>query len=341
MTPSTPRPADPAPVLAIEDLRIRFVTRDGAVRAVNGLSLSVGRGETLGIVGESGSGKSQTFLAAMGLLARNARVEGSIRFEGREMIGAGPRALNAVRGKRMTMIFQDPMTSLTPHMRIGRQLTEVLEHHEGLSREAARARAVEMLELARIPDARARLASYPHEFSGGMRQRVMIALALLTNPALVIADEPTTALDVTVQAQILALLARMTASGETSVILISHDLGVIAGLCDRVVVMYAGEVMEEGPAEALFANPQHPYTRGLLRSVPRLDRAGGDLVPIAGQPPDLEALPPGCPFAPRCPHVFDRCHTEHPALRPAAAVPSWRKACHLDGFETPPQREGA
>ncbi|MBI1238768.1 MAG: ATP-binding cassette domain-containing protein [Alphaproteobacteria bacterium] len=318
-------------LLSVRDLSVRFETPDGTVNAVNGIGLDVAPGECVGIVGESGSGKSQTFLALMGLIASNGTVTGSARFQGTELVGLPPRRLNQIRGAKMAMIFQDPMTSLTPHMRVCQQLSEVLVRHRGLSHDEARAKALAALDQVRIPDAKNRLDQYPHEFSGGMRQRVMIAIALLCEPALLIADEPTTALDVTVQAQILDLLGDLRRRMGMAIILITHDLGIVAGLCDRVNVMYAGAFCETAPVGPLFRAPQHPYTRGLLSSVPRPDQRGGALTAIAGQPPNLQMLPPGCPFAPRCAYRFDRCDTERPLLREAGA-PAHLKSCHLGGF---------
>ena len=277
------------PVLSIEDLKIDFQTYDGVVNAVRGVSLQVERGEVLGVVGESGSGKSQTFMAVMGLLAANGRLSGSAKFQGQEILGLKPRALNKIRGSKMTMIFQDPLTALTPHVRIGEQIAEPLRLHLGMSDKAARAHAKDWLQRVRIPDAARRLDQYPHELSGGMRQRVMIAGAMACSPELLIADEPTTALDVTVQAEILDLMAELGRETGTAMVLITHDMGVIARLADRVCVMKNGAYVEEGPAEAIFAAPKDPYTQALLAAIPRLDRAdrGGrpTLEPVAADAP--------------------------------------------------------
>jgi oligopeptide transport system ATP-binding protein len=316
------------PVLDIRDLEVRFATPDGVVEAVNKVSLAVEASETVGIVGESGSGKSQVFMSVMGLLASNGKATGSVKFQGEEILGRRPRELNRIRGSRMSMIFQDPMTSLNPYLSIERQLTEVLETHRGMSAKHARQAAVAMLERVQIPEADRRISLYPFEFSGGMRQRAMIAMALLCQPELLIADEPTTALDVTVQAQILELIAELKRAGKTAFVVITHDLGVIAGLCDRVLVMYAGRIVESGPVRDIFKNPQHPYTAGLLASMPRLDeREASRLATIPGQPPNLQRLPPGCAYSDRCPRVFEPCRAERPLLRPFA--PERTKACHL------------
>ena len=317
-----------AAVLEVEDLTTRFATPDGEVAAVSGVGFEIEAGESVGVVGESGSGKTQAFLSVMGLLARNGRCTGSARFHGQELLGLPARRLNEIRGVKLAMVFQDPMTSLNPHLKIARQMTEVLIEHRGLSEREARRRSLELLERVGIPAARQRIDLYPHEFSGGMRQRVMIATALLCEPELVIADEPTTALDVTVQAQILELLRQLQRELGMAIVLITHDLGVVAGLADRVLVMYAGRIVEQGPAPPLFEDPQHPYTLGLLRSMPRLDAAmGGELSAIPGQPPNLQGLPAGCAFRERCAFAFERC-VERPELRGFADAR--RKACHLE-----------
>ncbi len=318
-----------AALLEVEDLTTRFATPEGEVAAVSGVSFAIAEGAAVGVVGESGSGKTQLFLSLMGLIARNGRCSGSARFGGEELLGRRRRELDRIRGVRLAMIFQDPMTSLNPYLRISRQMTEVLIEHRGISERDARRRALELLDLVGIPAAARRIDLYPHEFSGGMRQRVMIAMALLCGPALLIADEPTTALDVTVQAQILELLRTLQRETGMAVVLITHDLGVVAGLCERVLVMYAGRIVEDAPVDPLFADPQHPYTLGLLGSMPRLDEASAqELRTIAGQPPNLQALPAGCAFRDRCGFAFARCAAERPLLRELA--PGRRKACHLD-----------
>jgi oligopeptide transport system ATP-binding protein len=314
-------------LLAVDDLRVEFWTQRGTVHAVNGISFEIGAGETLGIVGESGCGKSVTALAILGILPRAARVVGGrAEFGGRNLLALTDRELRRIRGKEIAMVFQDPMTSLNPVLTIGRQLREAIETHLGLERKAAETRAAELLDQVGIPSPRARLADYPHQFSGGMRQRAMIAMALACEPKLLIADEPTTALDVTIQAQILDLLRTLVAERDTALILITHDLGVVAGMCERVHVMYAGMVMEEGPAESVFATPRHPYTLGLLQSVPRLDTPRGrKLHPIEGAPRDMLRPPSACPFAPRCIYEVPDSRREVPRLREVG--PGHRVAC--------------
>jgi oligopeptide/dipeptide ABC transporter ATP-binding protein len=308
--------ASDQPLLSVEDLRVHFWTGGGTVHAVNGISFDIGPGETLGIVGESGCGKSVTALALLGLLPRAGRVRsGSATFDGRDLLRLSQRALRRVRGRQIAMIFQDPMTSLNPVLTIGRQLREPLETHFGMSRKAATARAAELLDRVGIPSPDARISDYPHQFSGGMRQRAMIAMALACRPKLMIADEPTTALDVTIQAQILALLRELVAEERTALILITHDLGVVAGMCERVNVMYAGMFMETGSADQLFASPRHPYTLGLLQSVPRLDAARrSKLQPIEGAPRDMLRPPSACPFQPRCRYEVEQSRLEVPPL---------------------------
>jgi oligopeptide transport system ATP-binding protein len=309
------------PLLSVRDLRVSFKTDDGLVEAVRGVSFDLSRGETLGIVGESGSGKSVTNLALMGLIPRPPGViaGGTAIFDGKDLLTMSPPELMSIRGRRIGMIFQDPMTALNPLMTVGQQLTEVTRRHLGLSATAANRRAAEMLEMVGISSPDSRLRDYPHQFSGGMRQRVMIAMALSCEPDVLIADEPTTALDVTIQAQILELLADLQKRRGTSIILITHDLGVVAGVCDRVMVMYAGRVVERASVQPLFAQPKHPYTLGLLRSLPRLDRDHSQqLDAIAGQPPDMTRIPPGCSFRPRCPLAVTKCVTDDPPLREVA-----------------------
>ena len=318
-------------LLEIDNLAVTFETGDGEVNAVNGVSFGINRGETLAIVGESGSGKSQTAFAAMGLLARNGRASGEVRFDGTDLLKLPPKALNRIRAEEIAMIFQDPMTSLNPYMRISEQMAEVLQLHKGMGKRQALAEAVRMLDAVRIPDAASRIGNFPHEFSGGMRQRIMIAMALLCRPRLLIADEPTTALDVTVQAQILQLLAEIRREFGTAIILITHDLGIVADACDRTLVMYGGQIMEEGATEDLFASPAHPYTAGLLKAVPRLDRDEDELQTIAGEPPDMSRLPAGCPFSPRCPVVKNHCPVVRPDL--VEFAPGRSRACHAEPQE--------
>lgn len=301
-------------IFRTEDLTVRFDTPDGEVRAVSGLNLEIAAGETVAIVGESGSGKSQTFLSVMGLLAKNGRVSGKAVLEGRDLLAMSQRELDIYRGRDISMVFQDPMTGLNPSLKISRQLTETLEVHQGCTRQEADARAIAMLDSVGIPDPKRRFRMYPHELSGGMRQRVMIAMALLCAPKLLVADEPTTALDVTIQAQILELFAELKARFNTALVLISHDLGVVAGLADRVFVMYAGRVVEEAPVDDLFENPKHPYTKALLASTPRIDTDLDSLEPIPGRPPNLQRLPKGCAFAARCSFVEDQCRDIRPPL---------------------------
>ncbi|MCW8331678.1 ABC transporter ATP-binding protein [Photobacterium sp. SDRW27] len=302
-------------LLDVKDLRVEFTTQDGIVTAVNDLNFSLKQGETLGIVGESGSGKSQTVFAIMGLLAKNGIISGSAKFEGREILNLSERELNKIRAEQIAMIFQDPMTSLNPYMKVSDQLMEVLMLHKGMGRAEAFEESVRMLDAVKIPEARKRITMYPHEFSGGMRQRVMIAMALLCRPKLLIADEPTTALDVTVQAQIMEMLNELKSDFNTAIIMITHDLGVVAGSCDKVLVMYAGRTMEYGKINEIFYKPSHPYTEGLLKAIPRLDTEGEELPTIPGNPPNLLRLPVGCPYQERCHRASSRCTQEAPALK--------------------------
>lgn len=313
-------------LLDITNLSVRFRTNDGEVRAVSDVSLSVEQGETLGIVGESGSGKSQLSFAIMGLLARNGAATGSVRFDGDEILNAKPKVINRIRAEKMAMIFQDPMTSLNPYMRVADQMAEVLTLHKGLSKREAVAESVRMLDAVRIPDAKGRIRLYPHEFSGGMRQRVMIAMALLCRPKLLIADEPTTALDVTVQAQIMQLLSDLRRDFGMAMILITHDLGVVAGSCERVAVMYGGRIRETGPVGPIFAEPALPYTQGLLDAIPRVDQEDEELRAIPGQPPNMSRPPAGCAFEPRCPYRRPVCAEIDPPLEDFA--PGRARACH-------------
>ena len=317
-------------LLEIKDLHVSFPTIDGLVKAVRGVSFSVDRGQTLGIVGESGSGKSVTSLAIMGLLNRAfADVSGEILFEGADLLKMSPKQLRNVRGRDVSMIFQDPFACLHPMYRVGSQIAEAVRAHERVSRRAAHERAVTLLHAVGIPNAEVRARDYPHQFSGGMRQRAMIAMALVHNPSVLIADEPTTALDVTVQAQILELIEKVKTDYDVGVILITHDLGVVAETASHVLVMYGGQAMEYGPAHEVFAAAQHPYTWGLLESMPSVERRMETLVPIEGSPPSLLNKPPGCPFHPRCRYRFERCDKEPVALAP---VPDGHlDACLLSG----------
>ena len=318
-------------LLTVKDLKVSFNTEDGVVHAVEGVSYEVEPGKTLGIVGESGSGKTVGTLTIMGLTrAANTQISGQAIFDGEDLLSASEQHMRAIRGDEIAMIFQDPLSSLHPFFTIGAQLVEAIQVHNKVSKAAARTRSAELLTMVGLSDARDRLSSYPHEFSGGMRQRVMIAMALANEPRLLIADEPTTALDVTVQAQILELIAELQAETGTAMIIITHDLGVVAEVADEIAVMYAGRIVEQASAAELFANPQHPYTRGLLASIPRLDRdRSSGLDPIAGRPPSLIAPPSGCAFHPRCPRAFDRCPAELPPLEPVTAGSKHLVACLL------------
>jgi oligopeptide/dipeptide ABC transporter ATP-binding protein len=316
-----------APLLEVKDLCVDFPTDDGVVHAVRGVSFRLEAGTVLAIVGESGSGKSVTSLAIMGLLPKTARVSGSIRYRGAELVGLRDRAHAKLRGKEIAMIFQDPMTSLNPVYRIGWQLAEAVQAHQGLSRSDARSRAVDLLRLVGIPKPEERARNYPHEFSGGMRQRVVIAMAVANDPDLIIADEPTTALDVTVQAQILETMETARRSTQAAMLLITHDLGVVAGSADEVLVMYAGRPVEIGSVDDIYYRPRMPYTVGLLGALPRLDQVdGGRLVPVRGAPPSLINLPPGCPFSPRCPLSGEWCNEQEPTL--GTVGPGHLAACH-------------
>jgi peptide/nickel transport system ATP-binding protein len=320
-------------LLEVEDLRVAFATDDGVVRAVDGVSFALGEGEVLAIVGESGSGKSATVMTLLGLTrVAGARVEGSARLLGRELLDAPEAELRRVRGGQIGMVFQDPMSSLNPVQRVGDQIAEQIRAHDhSATRAQAHERAVEQMERMSIPRARARARAYPHEFSGGMRQRVMLAMALSCAPRVVIADEPTTALDVTIQAQILDQFRRVAAEGETGIILVTHDLGVVADVADRVAVMYAGQVVEHGRADELFYDPQHPYAWGLLGSIARVDRARPERLPaIPGAPPSLLDPPAGCRFHPRCPHRFDRCASVPPLESRLTHSPGHLDRCWLE-----------
>ena len=326
-------------MLEVKDLHVTFASPDGPVHAVRGLDLSVADGEALGIVGESGSGKSVSMLAVMGLLPRNARITGSVRFRGEELLGRPESEWRRLRGGKLAMIFQDPMTSLNPVLTVGFQIAEAIEaHHPDANRKSTMGRAAELLDLVGIPNAQARAHQYPHEFSGGMRQRAMIAMAMANDPDVLVADEPTTALDVTIQAQILRVLARAQEATGAAIVLITHDLGMVAGTADRVVVMYAGRAVETGGIYDVFGHPRHPYTLGLLASLPRLDETGQErLVPIPGSPPSMVHPPPACAFHPRCPFAQPMCREETPLLRPIGGTAQC-SACHfaedLDGLRS-------
>ena len=315
-------------LLEVENLTVAFPTDEGIVQAVRGVSFTLEPGRVLGIAGESGSGKSVTTLAIMGLLPRSARVAGSVRFRGRELLGLSERALERIRGRRISVIFQDPMTSLNPVYTVGWQVAEAIEMHQNVSKKQAWNRAIELLEIVGIPRAADRAKSYPHEFSGGMQQRVVIAAAMANDPDVIIADEPTTALDVTVQAQVLEALKTAREETNAAVIFITHDLAAMAGVADEIIVMYAGKPVESAPTDDLFYQPRMPYTVGLLASLPRLDTDAADpLRPIPGSPPQVIDLPPGCPFAPRCPLARERCRKEEPELRPFGE--GHLTACHF------------
>jgi len=320
---------NPQTILSVKDLKTHFRTADGLVKAVDGISFDLIKGETLGIVGESGSGKSVASLSLMRLIQNPGKIAGGrITFDGTDVLGVPPGEIRKIRGRRMAMIFQDPMTSLNPFLKISKQLMEVTRLHLGHSKTEARRHAVKMLEMVGIPDAASRVDGYPHEFSGGMRQRVIIAMALSCEPELLIADEPTTALDVTIQAQILELIKDLKTRLGTSVILVTHDLGVVAGMTDKIIVMYAGKVFEQAPTTELFRSPANPYTQGLLRSTPGAsDDPGSDLYQIPGMPPDVANLPPGCPFAERCDRAEDICTREFPPF--VEVNTSHHSLCHF------------
>lgn len=315
-------------LIDVINLGVRFKTQDGMVHAVNGINFSLDRGKTLGIVGESGSGKSQTVLAMMGLLAKNGTATGQALYRGKDLLSMKPSSLNKIRGNRVAMIFQDPMTSLNPYLTVERQMTEVLQFHKGMSRSEARARSIDLLNAVKIPEAARRISMYPHEFSGGMRQRVMIAMALLCEPEVLIADEPTTALDVTVQAQIISLLRDLQRDFGTAIVMITHDLGVVAGLCDEVMVLYGGSVMEHGDADSIFYHASHPYTVGLLGAIPRLDGEEESLLAIPGSPPNMTLLPKGCAFSDRCMLASAECWNATPALQIHPHNAKVKRACH-------------
>jgi oligopeptide transport system ATP-binding protein len=329
------------PLLEVNGLKTQFFTQDGVVKAVDGVSWYVDEGETLGIVGESGCGKSVSVLSVMRLIPQppGKIVEGEVIFDGENLLTMADNDIRQVRGNKIAMIFQDPMTSLNPVLTIGRQIGEALELHMGMKKEEARKRSAELLSMVGIPEAEMRLDDYPHQFSGGMRQRAMIAMGLACNPRLLIADEPTTALDVTIQAQIVDLVKRLRDEIGMAIIWITHDLGVVAGLADRMMVMYAGHAVEEAPVKEVYGDPRHPYTVGLLGSLPRLDEVREDrLESIEGLPPDLIALPPGCPFEPRCVYAIDKCREERPKLEPVG--PRHRIACWVDITQVKPSDNG-
>lgn len=312
-------------LLKVENLSVEFQTNDGAVQAVNDLNFELEKGHSLAIVGESGSGKSQTAFSIMGLLADNGRSSGRVLIEGKDILNLPKSELNKYRAEKMAMIFQDPMTSLNPYLRVSQQMVEVLVHHRAMSKKDALARAIAMLDAVRIPQSKTRVHMYPHEFSGGMRQRVMIAMALLCEPELLIADEPTTALDVTVQDQIMSLLGDLQKEFKMSLVLITHDLGVVAQSCEKVLVLYGGQMMEYDDIKPLFASPGHPYTRALLSAIPRIDQGSDELNAIPGNPPNMMHMPKGCPFSPRCEFVEEHCKTNRAQVMPSG---SGLRACH-------------
>jgi peptide/nickel transport system ATP-binding protein len=333
--------SDSQPLLTVEDLHVSFATEEGVVQAVDGVSFEIAAGEVLAVVGESGSGKSVTGMTLMGLTrSPNARFEGRAHYKGTELIEASEDELRRVRGAEIAMIFQDPMTSLNPVLRVGHQIVEQIQEHEGVPDQQARERAIELLERVGIPRARERVDNYPFEFSGGMRQRVMIALALSCNPSVLIADEPTTALDVTIQAQILQQMRDLRAETGAAVILVTHDLGVVADIADRIAVMYAGRIVEHGTLDEIFYNPQHPYTWGLLGSITRVDKPRPERLPaIAGLPPSLADRPEGCHFRPRCPHEFAQCTNVPPLEARVVGEPGHLDRCWLSAQEKQDKRE--
>ncbi|WP_457028401.1 ABC transporter ATP-binding protein [Kitasatospora sp. P5_F3] len=333
---ATDRLVPGTPLLEVRDLHVEFKTKDGIAKAVNGVNYSVSAGETLAVLGESGSGKSVTAQTIMGILDMppGRITSGEILFRGQDMLKMSNEERRKLRGRKIAMIFQDALSSLNPVLSVGYQLGEMFRVHEGASRKEAKAKAIELMDRVRIPAAKQRVGDYPHQFSGGMRQRIMIAMALALEPDLIIADEPTTALDVTVQAQVMDLLAELQAEYHMGLILITHDLGVVADVADKIAVMYAGRIVETAPVHELYANPAHPYTEGLLRSIPRLDQKGQELYAIQGLPPNLLKVPAGCAFNPRCDKATDLCRTEIPALhqvldRDGAELAGRKSACHL------------
>lgn len=331
-TPSAPTPPpatnEPAPLLDVENLQVEFRTRDGVAKAVNGVSYTIAEGETLAVLGESGSGKSVTAQAVMGILDSPPGfvTGGQVRFRGTDLLALPEEARRQHRGRSLSMIFQDALSSLNPVFPVGWQIAEMFRVHYGTSRSEARKRAIELMDRVKIPAAAERVGNFPHQFSGGMRQRIMIAMAIALDPEVLIADEPTTALDVTVQAQVMQLLADLQTESRMGLVLITHDLGVVADVADKIVVMYAGRNMEQAPVEKIYARPAHPYTKGLLESIPRVDLKGQELAAIKGLPPSLNNIPPGCEFAPRCPFARERCVEERPALR--EVEPGRLAACH-------------
>ncbi|MFJ6695724.1 ABC transporter ATP-binding protein [Streptomyces sp. NPDC091272] len=331
-----PGEADSTPLLEVRDLHVEFHTRDGVAKAVNGVNYSVGAGETLAVLGESGSGKSVTAQAIMGILDMppGKIPQGQILYRGQDMLTMGYEERRKIRGRKIAMIFQDALSSLNPVLTVGYQLGEMYRVHLGLSKKDAKAKAIELMEQVKIPAAKARVDDYPHQFSGGMRQRIMIAMALALEPDLIIADEPTTALDVTVQAQVMDLLAELQREYRMGLILITHDLGVVADVADKIAVMYAGRIVETAPVAEIYKRPAHPYTKGLLESIPRLDQKGQELYAIKGLPPNLLKIPSGCAFNPRCPMAQDVCRTDVPALvqvteRDGTELPGRGSACHF------------